>query len=67
MKALFMLFGSPEYHATCLSPVLWSIFVLAIIYLVVGMFYDARARRNPQRYRGTRQGSDRWNHRGPSF
>ena len=72
MKSLLMFFGSPEYHATCLSPVLWSIFILAIIYLVMGMLYDARESRNPKRYYRkryyrTRQGTNRWNHRGSNF
>ena len=59
MKSLLMFFGWPEYHATCLSPVLWAIITFALFSLIVGCVCDAKEKqvRRRRRYsRGQRRG-----------
>ena len=59
MKSLLMFFGWPEYHATCLSPVLWAIIAFALLSLIVDRVCDAKEKqmRRRRRYsRGRRRG-----------
>lgn len=57
MHAILQWCGLTAYQATCLSPVLLAIGLLAALSLVIGWRYDA-ARRKAQRkrYRGGRYG-----------
>lgn len=36
MRMLLELTGMAPYHATCLSPIIWAIAALAVVYLVAG-------------------------------
>ena len=54
MKSLLMFFGSPEYHATCLSPVLWAIIAFALFSIIVGCVCDAKEKRVRRRRRYSR-------------
>lgn len=64
MKALLMAFGYPEYHAACLAPVLWSIVILAVVYITANVAYNIWQRRTveqprrAQRQRGGSQDQD---------
>lgn len=56
MRHILMAAGWTEYQASCLSPILWSIAALAVVYLAVGWaeesacFRRIRARRKAERY-----------------
>lgn len=48
MRTLLELTGMAPYHATCLSPIIWTIAALAVIYLVIG-WLDDRSKRQHRR------------------
>ena len=50
MRMLLELTGMAPYHATCLSPVIWAIAALAIVYLTIG-WLDAWSKRQRRRMR----------------
>ena len=60
MKSLLMLFGYSEYQASCASLFLWSILILATIYVVSGRIFDRKERtRQMKRRRSVRNKSKR--------
>lgn len=42
MQHILMAAGWTEYQASCLSPILWAIAALAVVYLVVGGIEDSK-------------------------
>lgn len=56
MRMLLELTGMAPYHATCLSPIIWAIVAMAIVYLTIG-WLDAWSKR--QRRRMRRRGRSR--------
>lgn len=40
MQTILQLAGYADYHATCLSPVLWALVAFAVLSLVVGWWSD---------------------------
>lgn len=66
MKMMLMLTGYTEYQATCLSPILWSILFLAVLYLAADIVSDflAMERRRRRQKRIARYDSYRRHHDG---
>lgn len=56
MRTLLELTGMAPYHATCLSPIIWTIIALAIVYLAVGWLdnWTKRQRRTRRRRKRSR-------------
>lgn len=54
MRTLLELTGMAPYHATCLSPIIWAIAAMAIVYLTIG-WLDARSKRQRRRMRRRRR------------
>lgn len=54
MRTLLELTGMAPYHATCLSPIIWTIIALAIVYLIIGWLDDWTKRQRRTRRRRKR-------------